>query len=98
MTAKTQAVDSNGNVIQNVMRPTTTQKIAAGGSTTVYANGDVVRVVMDGNGWMLIDTGTGIVADNGLYMPSGAIEYVKMEGTNLYIHGSAQNLYATLMV
>ena len=99
MTSIFQAIDSNGHVVDNVFRPSTTTKIATAGTAGPYSNNDVVRVVADGDAWIVFQSTTaGTACDSDTFIPADHVEYFKIDGGYTYIAGTANNVYCTLMV
>lgn len=99
MTTIFQVVDSNGKVVNRVLRPSTTTKVASGGTAGPYDDNDVVRVVADADAWIKVQSSATGTADNeDVFMPSDHVEYFKIDGGYSYIAGTANNVYCTLMV
>lgn len=99
MTIKTQVTDSNGRKVSRVLRPSTTYKLATGGTAGPLTHGDVIRVTVDGDSHFLItDTAGGTAAVTDVFISDGIVEYFKVEGTYLYVAGLGGNTYVTVMV
>ena len=96
MLAKT--LVNNGHVVARVLACGTTTKATNGTTAGPYSNGDIIRVVMAGDGYIAFNAGaTTTASDSDVFMPADKVEYFKIKGTSLYLSCTAQDVYVTLM-